>query len=320
MNIVLATDNNFVRHCSVVIRSIFRHNIGVHIYILTEGLNDKNEQYLIGLGNDNSTVTIVNVPKFLVDNLPMSKHAAAHLSIATYYRLFVTTLLPKSVDKVIYLDCDMVVLDSLNDLWNTDIADYALGAVYQNFEWSDYYCSWERLNIPRETGYFNAGTLLMNLAYMRENDFQNKAIDFIHTYQTKIISHDQDVLNALFYGETLPISCMWNFTPLFESNKYKRFHFPTKYSRFIDERNSKDFKPVIIHFASKPKPWDYGCQSSYRIYYYENLDKGYWGESVPNRNIMNWIKFNFINKIKDLILEYDFTGYLMKRKRKKLGV
>ena len=320
MNIVLATDNNFVRHCSVVIRSILMHNESVNIFILTEGLNEENEHYLSGLGKDNSTVSIVNVPKSLVDDLPMSKHAAAHLSIATYYRLFVTSLLPENVDKVIYLDCDMVILSSLQDLWNIDISDYALGAVYQNFEWSDYYCSWERLNIPREMGYFNAGTLLMNLAYMRKNDFQKQAIEFIRNHQEQIISHDQDVLNALFHGKALPISCRWNFTPLFDSYKYKKYKFPNIYSRFIEERKSKDFKPVIIHFASKPKPWDYGCLSSYRGYYYEYLDKEHWGECIPKRNIKNWVKYNFINKIKDLILECDFTGILMKRKRKQLGL
>lgn len=214
MNIVLATDDNFVQHCGTTIKSITENNRGIIFYILTEGLTANNAQLLKDVASNNGCCLEFRfVPTDIVKYFPMSKMASNHISVATYYRLFVTTLLPQEVDKIIYLDCDMIIRGSLTPLWNKDLSDTPLAAVYQHNGWADHENSWSRLNIPREFGYFNAGCLLLNLDYLRKINFQQLAVNYINEHFDRIISHDQDVLNALFYDKVKMLECKWNYLP-----------------------------------------------------------------------------------------------------------
>lgn len=293
MNIVLAADNNYVQHCGVTMMSILKNNEDIHFYLFTEGLTEQNEDILKNLVLANGgNIDFCNVPSDIVNKFPMSKFASHHISIATYYRLFISSLLPENISKVIYFDCDMVITGSLNDLWNTSIEGFALGAVYQHLGWSDYARSWERLNIPRNEGYFNAGMLLMNIDFLRHDNFQTRAIKYINENIDKIVSHDQDVLNALYYNKTKPISCRWNFLPLFMS-KIDSTMFSNKFN-YVNDVKEVNNTPVVIHYVSKPKPWQYGCTHKYKKEYFKYLSYTPWHEYRP--------KFMFSLFFRDFIL------------------
>ena len=319
MNIVLATDDYFVQHCSVVINSLLSNNIDAVIYILTEGLSGDNTKYLnklvSGLGGN---LIIMNVPSSIVQKFPMSALASGHISIATYYRLFVTSLLPETVDKIIYMDCDIVVRGSLKELWETPLEEYAIGAVYQDLGWSDYNMSWERLKIPRKEGYFNAGVLLMNLKYLRKMDFEEKAITFINENHKRIISHDQDVLNSLLYSYTLPLSPKWNYIPMFLSKRLFKLEFPQKFIYRLNDVKRKDFTPVVVHFVSTPKPWAAGCSHPYKSEYYKYLDQNKWHFEEPKSTFNTWVKYQAIPSLRDIVLYADVFELAQKRKHKKI--
>lgn len=309
MNIVLASDDNFVQHCGVAIISILKNNKDVHFFLLTEGLKSENVYVLQDLVTKNGGVLdICIVPSDTVKYFPMSKLASSHISIATYYRLFITSLLPENVDKVIYLDCDMVITGSLEDLWNTSIDGFALGAVYQHFGWSDHVKSWERLNIPREDGYFNAGGLLMNLDYLRNDNFQDKAVRYINENFNKIISHDQDVLNALYYKHTKPISCRWNYTPLFMS-KLRSEMFPPRFD-YAKDAKEVGVNPTVIHYVSKPKPWQFGCTHRYKNEYYQYLALTPWSHYRPRFNYKMFVRDVVVPTIKTIGRKLDVFGLI----------
>ena len=82
--------------------SILRNNKNTTFYLLTEGLTAENEKILKSLVTDNGGNLVISlVPSDIVKYFPMSKMASSHISIATYYRLFVTSLLPETIDKAI---------------------------------------------------------------------------------------------------------------------------------------------------------------------------------------------------------------------------
>ena len=305
MNIVLATDDNFVQHCGTTIRSIMSHNKDVHFYILTEGLTKENKTLLTNLtSTEGSDLEFCIVPSDVVKYFPMSKMASNHISIATYYRLFVTTLLPNNIDKIIYLDCDMIIRDSLEEMWETELEGAPLAAVYQHLEWSDNNNTWERLSIPREYGYFNAGCLLLNLDYLRKIGFQNKAIEFINSNFDRIISHDQDVLNALFYDKAIVLPCKWNYLPIFWKPAFNHVELPSK-CLYRDEKADKHFDPIIIHFVSKPKPWNYGCDNPYTSEYFKYLSQTPWKEFTVTFTFREFYKFKLIPFTKRMIKKMD---------------
>lgn len=265
MNIVLASDNNFVQHCCVAMTSILKNNSDVHFYLLTEGLSTQNETLLkVQVERFGGTLNICNVPSDIVQKFPLPPEGSAHITIATYYRLLVCLLLPESVDKIMYLDCDIVVRGSLIDLWNIDMSGKGIGAIYQCQESAYRDNSFKRLKYEPQDGYFNAGVLLINLDFWRKNQLTDKLLEFIKCNYNSILAHDQDVLNAIFHGNVIPLSKKWNYHSNFIGNHKNTFPSFVNYT--------DDVEPVIVHFVSKPKCWDYGCKHPYKDEYFKYLN------------------------------------------------
>lgn len=279
MNIVFATDNNFVQHCATAIVSLLLNNKDskVSIYILTEGLTPENIDLLKGLiEQKNGELHVIEVDIDKLKGVPMPKNLnLSHISIATYYRLLIPNLLPDSVDRVIYLDCDIIVRGSLLELWNTDINKAAIGAVYQIVDWN--INAIRRLGYPTSFGYFNAGVLIVNLKYWRENLISNKLISFLENKYDKIVYHDQDALNGVLYDQCVKIDCKWNMLTgfltkqIFSINDVDNGILINDYSDYKEQIRTQKIDPSIIHFVSKPKPWDVYCDHPFKKEYYYYL-------------------------------------------------
>lgn len=291
MNIVLSTDDNYVQHCCVTMASILKNNQDVVFYIFTEGLSEENEKLMTALVNKfNGQINFCMIDESIVSKFPMPEGAGDHISVATYYRLFVDLVLPKELDKVIYMDCDIVVRSSLQLLWETNVAGCALGVVYQEQTPSQEQDQ-RRLGIPIEFGYFNAGVLLINLSFWRDNSVTEKLFDFIKYSYSKIHQHDQDTLNACLYNKVKPIDYIWNYLPLFDPKK------PHIFPKGVDYTNESD--PVVVHFVSIPKPWEIGSYNPYTYEYYKYLEMTPFAGWKPK---FEWKKyFNHVIKKKTII-------------------
>ena len=132
----------------------------------------------------------------------------SHISLAAYYRIFLGNLLPLKIHKVLYLDCDLVVVGSIEKLRNTDLKTFAVACVEEM-------CSgreeiYTRLHYPSSDSYFNSGVLLVNLDYWREEGLMSKALDYISKNGSKLVFNDQDVLNALLHDCKLFLPFRYN--------------------------------------------------------------------------------------------------------------
>lgn len=271
MNIVLATDNGYIQHCAVTMTSIVCHNQNVNFYIVTESLSEENKKILGDIASKaNCTLSYCYVDSSIVSQLPMpSDNTLSHISVATYYRLFLAELLPENVDKVLYLDCDIIVRGSLEPLWNTDIANFANAAVFQHDSAMTQFCL-DRLRIPNRDGYFNAGMQLLNISYWRNNKIQSAFMDYLRHNRSNILFHDQDIMNAVLHGNTVKLSMHWN---MFLSER------PTKeisvLGNMVDLQTLQDVwdNSVIIHYTSSIKPWKFMCNHPLTHLYYEYLSK-----------------------------------------------
>jgi len=278
MNIVCATDNNFVQHCAVTLVSILKNNSNdVNIYLLTEGLLKSNESILNELVTSNGgKIKIIKVDSETLKDCPMPPLSELnHISIATYYRLLISKLLPGNIEKAIYFDCDIIVRHNLDALWNYDISKYAIGAVYQIADWN--IDAIKRLGYPVSFGYFNAGVLLINLKYWRDNHISEKLFKYLHLKNEAIVYHDQDVLNGLLHDKCLRLPCKWNMlTGLFRKdilkiNDVDEGKVINYYSDYKNQLLTEKDNPAVIHFVYKPKPWDAGCTHPYQYEYYNYI-------------------------------------------------
>lgn len=288
MNIVLSTDDNFVQHCCVTITSILEHNCDVTFFLLTEGLLPDNELLLKRqVEKYGSNLVVCKVDSEIIRKFPMPSKGSAHITVATYFRLLVEWLLPESVDKVIYLDCDIVVRGSLKELWETPLDGKAIGAVFQSQESNKLWKSSERLGYSVEDGYFNAGVLLINLAYWKKNNTTNLFLEFIRKNYDIILAHDQDVLNATLHECVLELDNKWNYYSAFMSNKNDTFPKGIKYGKLSN--------PNIVHFVNRPKCWEYGCRNPFAKEYYTYLDKTIFAGWRPAFSQKAFIKYRLVS-------------------------
>ncbi len=265
INIVFNIDKNFVQHCAAVIHSIINTHkntrIPIWFYIVYDSLSEKQiaqmKTLVVGTSHQISFVP-TDVNQF--NQFPIGENTiSAAISVSTYFRLFLSTLLSPNVHRVIYLDADIIVNDDIEDLWNIDLCDFAIGGVPDKY--SNQQSNKLRCHIPQQYNYINAGVLLINLDFLRSIDFTQKVTDYIKNYKERIFYHDQDVLNALLYDKIKYLPYKWN---MMDCYLYKH---PTCDPAHIEEVKANQLNPGIIHFAGFLKPWNSECITPYRNLY-----------------------------------------------------
>lgn len=281
MDIVCATDDNYVEHCCTMLISLFKNNLFENhtIHLLTGGLSTKNreiiEQFVYSFQGQFRYYIIDS--SFLI-SCPIKE--TDHLTIATYYRLFIAEILPNDLSKVLYLDCDMIINRSIQKLWETDICNYAIAAVEEmGASAVDVY---ERLGYDKQYGYFNAGVLLINLEFWRKHQMTQCFCNYIDKNAMKIRAHDQDVLNALFHDKCLLVSCKWNVEEAFY-----HYHIIKRNKLNSQLRVALRF-PCILHYTWKPKPWEDTCKHPFRVNYFMYRNKTIWAQKI---SLQRWIRF-----------------------------
>lgn len=299
MNIAFSTDDNYVLPTFVTAASIIKHNdTEINFYILTQGLSDCNEKLLKSLKDksDKISVEILIVNEKLFDGFPIRKDD--HVSLATYFRIFLPKVIDNSINKILYLDGDLLCLSSLKEFYNTDLSGFSLCAVHD--ERNDDPEIFNRLEYDAKKGYFGAGVILLNLDFWRQNSIQEKCIEYIRTNPDACKWHDQDALNKILNGNVLWADFRYNFTQGFFFNK-KDMLLSEKYYTDID--NAKK-NPCILHFSSAYKPWHHECNHPLK-----DLYRDFWKEAT-GKNIA------LVHKLKDI----DLLKWRIKKILNALGI
>jgi len=266
MNILFSTDNNYVMPTGVLMTSIGINNPSlVHYFVIVdEDFLEENKQRLVQAATRyKAKIDFCTIGTDFVNKIPFANsELPSGLTIATFYRLFLTELLPQNVHKVIYLDVDMIVRKSLSTLWEIDMSGYAIAGVPDMDEYE--HIASRRLPYPMETGYLNAGMLIVNIDFWREHNMFSKFMAFISEHKKILLANDQDILNSLFYDKKKVLPVNYNFQNgfLYRNKKYIG-NLKADIERFMKD-------PVIVHYTGK-KPWDIDCNNPMRTawHYYK---------------------------------------------------
>lgn len=281
INILCSIDDNYVPFCGIMLTSLFETNLkeNFEVYLFTEKLKDENIKMLQRMITDyGNHLNICYIDENVVKNFPIK--GSDHVSLATYYRLFAPALLPKDVDKVIYLDCDMIVNGSISALWNEDVSEYALRAV--DDESGNEISKFNRLNYPAQRGYFCAGMLLINLDYWRKHNVMERCLQYISDFPERLLFHDQDVLNAVLNEEKGALPLKYNFQTAFLYN-YGRDAFSSVINGEIIKTISES--PAIIHYTGPYKPWFPHSNHPYANYFLYYKKISYWNKLLPKYKV-----------------------------------
>ncbi|MFZ2038564.1 MAG: glycosyltransferase [Minisyncoccia bacterium] len=260
LNICFSCDNNYVAPLSALIASILKNssnNDVYNFYILDGGINEENKEKINkikSIRDFNICFVPVNSKEF--NNCPITDYAP-YITIATYYRFKIPSFFPK-IDKILYMDCDMIVNRNIKELYDTNIDDYYVAAVPE-------VCNQfhkKRLGLDGNSYYFNAGLLLINNKKWRDDNIEQKLFQYAMKPEQEMIHQDQDILNIVLKNKKTYLPIAWNL-------QHDAIDMEESYIYHNLERLAAIKQPHIIHYTNKFKPWHKECTNKFKNMYFE---------------------------------------------------
>lgn len=272
VNILVQSSDYYAPMLGVMLTSLFENNkdaYGIHVFLMTSDMSQKNRDKFLRLaekfqreiefvdtGEIDQMLTETNVPHYIG-------------SYAAYYKLFALSMLPNSVDKLLFLDADMVILDSLSELFHYEFKEDKMLAISQSITISNRYA--ERLKV-NEGRYYNTGTILFDTKKWIDARAQEKIIWHLKNVHSAYPYADEGLLNVLFHEQIEQLPLRYNLLSaalIWKDWKLHKIMYGLKdcYSKEEFERVLEN--PTLIHFASPPlgaRPW---CSN-------ENVPDMYW--------------------------------------------
>ena len=262
--IFFTTDDQYVPFLDVAISSLIHNASRAYTYriiILNTGIKQENIDLVKRNEREGFAIDFVDISEQVKDIQSRFKNVY-HFSVVTYYRLFIASMFPQ-YKKIIYLDCDLVVLGDISKLYHTDLNGNIFAAGPEMFvrstpEFRRY--AEVALGVDPD-GYVNAGVLLINLREFRNCQIEEQFIRLISEYDFDLLDPDQAYLNYLCLGKIHVLPNGWNKEPMplpCEGNKN------------------------IVHYALYKKPWQYD-DVLYGEYFWEYAEKSPYRADILDR-------------------------------------
>lgn len=267
--VAMAADDNYTYPTIVAITSMMinsNSNTQYDIYIMTPGgFAGKNKQRILSLQDkykNRCKITFIDM-----QDRYKKANDRGHITTPTYYRLSLSSLLPE-IEKIIWLDGDVLVLGDLTDMYNINMDGlYYRGFLDNNVHGAD------KFGINNDH-YICAGVMLMNLAKLRADNMEPKFAEFIEKNNDKLEQWDQTVINVVCYKNTgvLPAKYgVFNLGPEWAKSHVEALLAKDRYT--VDEMQDAYENPVILHCICKPWGqgevnrkslwWDYAAKTDY---------------------------------------------------------
>ncbi|HZK56963.1 MAG TPA: glycosyltransferase family 8 protein [Clostridia bacterium] len=304
--VVYAADNNYAKYLGISMLSLFQKNEifdEIMVFILDYGIEDSNKEKLQNLAKKFNRRVIFKSIESAISTLDLNM-GARKISVVSYSRLLLSSILSDHYDRILYLDCDTLVMDCLNDLWNVDLGDNPVLGVQDTVD-SHFL---KKIGMESDECYVNAGVLLIDLDNWRKENLENKFIDCIKKFDGNVPHHDQGVINAVCRHRKGIVEPRYNLTSnmySFSASTIKKLYFMDNYysQRELDEAKRN---PAIIHFTQGlvGRPWEQNCTHPEREKYMKVWGESPWkGEPILPDSRKPSIKiFAFIYKYAPLFL------------------
>ncbi len=284
MNIGIACDKNYLFLYKSMLRSLAENNRHVKEEINVYFLNSDLSAYELQAFVDWCNSIEINLKRIKIDSdlfpQDIDYNYKQTLKLVMYYRLLFPFVLPQEVDRILYLDGDMIINGSIEELYKTDFEDKVVVAA-PDFVLYNCENTKKTINLPRDYIYFNAGMLLINVTVIRKKFSVDDIFKCARTIQDNMRFGDQDILNVLFHSDVKYVSML-------QYNLQLCWH-----TRTINNSSLKKYDTRIIHFLYKRKPND--------LMFANPLKKQYWKYARMNGYLCQYLLFRVINPITTLM-------------------
>ena len=244
MNILVTLDRNYLQPLRVILGSLYLNNPGeaFDIYLVGDGLTAEDWGELDRLCARRGALHPVTVPEDLFSAAPVVRY----YSRAMYYRLLAAQLLPAELDRVLYLDPDILVINPLRPLYDTDLEGKLMAAaIHRGLTDLTSRVNRLRLDTPEAEGYFNSGVLVMDLNAMRRRMDPAEIFAYAREHADVLILPDQDILNGLYGPELYPVEeGLWNY----DARRFDRYQLASHGEMDMDWVMDLT---AVLHFCGK---------------------------------------------------------------------
>ncbi len=291
IKIVSASDDRYVQHLGIMLTSLLMNAASrerLEFFVVDGGIADKNKGILA------SIVGKYGLKMHFLKLSPeryQSFKVTSYFGLATFFRIFVTDLFDPSVEKILFLDCDMIIKGDISELWKTDISGYYAAAVEDVGIENDglFGIQLKRsLGIKRRSRYFNAGVMVINMTLWRNQNIPDQTRSYLLSHFNDVIFPDQDALNAVLCDKWKPLHPKWNQQATLQLFNKKKWVISEDLIEAVSD-------PSIIHFSEPSKPWHYMNLHPMKNEYLRYAALSPWKDFMPS-------DLNFKNRIKKLFL------------------
>lgn len=248
INLLFSIDNGYVDQFKVTLYSIVENcsDKQLAVYVLQPQLLEQSAAITAFCQALGVSYYPVVVDDALFANAPTTDRYPKTI----YYRLLAHEMLPDHLDKILYLDADILCLNDLTSLYHLDMTGklYAAASHIEDNDMMDF-INKRRLQNEEAPSYFNSGVLLMNLSTIRQTVSAQAIFDYIEKYRSVLFLPDQDVLNGLYGHQTILIP-------------EEIFNYDARHSLFYLIRSNREWDldwvinhTVFLHFCGRDKPW-----------------------------------------------------------------
>jgi len=276
MNVVYSSSDSYAEICGVSLVSLFENNkdVGtINVYIVDNDISELNKKRLENTAKEYSR-NLFFVNKIDVNELTKTNIYVGRWNIGTFYRLYLSSILPIDVERVIYIDCDMIIRHSLNSVYNVDMGDCLVAGVDDCR--SDLY----RIDIGCKPGsvYINNGFMVIDLKKWRTENISEEFTKFISSRNGDCTYMDQAPLNGVLVpkNKIYELEAIYNAQRIFFDFTYKQLIRLRKPTHYLSEEqyNEAINDPIVVHFTptflTGTRPWqvkdNHKFSKEYRYY------------------------------------------------------
>jgi lipopolysaccharide biosynthesis glycosyltransferase len=259
MNIVFSSDDNYMGLLAASMLSLLENkdeDDDIQLFVFDDNIKEESKKQMDAMLEPyGQKITYMRVPtekELIGRTLPTQRWSTTMI-----LRLFVGSIFPEDIERIIFLDCDVLVLGSLKELWETELKGHYIGGVLE--------CSGNarkrNLGLKPDATYINAGVEIIDLKALRESDAEERYRKFLCENSGYIPEVEQGTVNACISQWILPIHPKWNAHTtffMFDYDTQRRIKRPTVYPSREEVREAVE-KPMIVHFSgccySDIRPW-----------------------------------------------------------------
>ena len=261
LNLLVTLNEAYLPYLNTLLISIIRNNPSCRftVYLLHTSVSQTAVVQTKKILGEHGNLVMIEATDHGLDNAPTTEQFPREM----YYRIFASKYLPGDVDRVLYLDPDIIVNGSLAELYNIPLDGYYFAAASHNGKVMRF-INGKRLDLKKECPYINSGVLLMNLDLLRKEQKYEDVFAYIEKKKSKLLLPDQDVISGLYGERILKLDTyIYNMTD--------RLY---RYDRILGKRRSFEWfkdNSVIFHYCGKNKPWKKNYSGAFGIFYQDTL-------------------------------------------------